>query len=186
MAEIDESAEIKPVITEATWGFLFLRLWIGFRMLFAGAEKFYAKVVVDEALGLEEYKFAWSHAVITAKENIHKVVADNAFIPLNPKDFLVRVFGVEESKVSFLGGLQFDLWFAMALPYLLLVFGATLVLGILPRTSLFMAGIIFMLLSIGLMALPDNEGIAYLGIHVGLVAVALCLIKQARFNLTKY
>jgi thiosulfate dehydrogenase [quinone] large subunit len=186
MAEIDESAEIKPVITEATWGFLFLRLWIGFRMLFAGAEKFYYKVVVDEAMGIEEWKFAWGHAVLTAKENIHKVVADNAFLPLNPKDFLVKVFGIPEEKVAFLGFLQFDLWFAMALPYLLLVFGFLLIIGVLPRVSLFVAGITFMLLSIGLMSLPDNEGIAFLGIHVGLVAVAMCLVKQARFNLTKY
>jgi hypothetical protein len=74
----------------------------------------------------------------------------------------------------------------MALPYLLLTFGVTLILGILPRTSIFMAGITFMLLSIGLMSMPDNEGIATLGIHVGLCAVALCLVKQARFNLTKF
>ncbi len=185
MAEIEESAEIKPVITEATWGFLFLRLWIGFRMLFAGAEKFYAKVL-DEDTGIEEYKFAWGHAKITAEDNIHKVVADNAFLPLNPKEFCVAVFGADPEKVGFLGGLKFDLWFAMSLPYLLLVFGAFLVVGILPRTSLFMAGITFMLLSVGLMSMPDNEGIAALGIHVGLVAVALCLVKQARFNLTKY
>lgn len=185
MVEIDESAEIKPVITEATWGFLFLRLWIGFRMLFAGAEKFYAKVL-DPETELEEYKFAWGNAKVTAEENIHKVVADNAFLPLNPQDFFVKVFGADPEKISFLEPLKFDLWFAMALPYLLLVFGATLILGIVPRVSLFMAGITFMLLSIGLMSLPDNEGIAFLGIHVGLVAVALCLIKQARFNLTKY
>ncbi len=186
MADIEESAEIKPVITEATWGFLFLRLWIGFRMLFAGAEKFYAPVVVDEDLDLTEYQFRWEHAKVTAEENIHRVVADNAFLPLNPKEFLEKVFHVDPEKVEFLGGLKFDLWFAMALPYLLLVFGAFLIVGILPRTSLFMAGITFMLLSIGLMSMPDNEGIAALGIHVGLVAVAMCLVKQARFNLTKY
>jgi hypothetical protein len=76
--------------------------------------------------------------------------------------------------------------FAMALPYLLLTFGATLILGILPRTSIFMAGITFMLLSIGLMSMGDSEGIMALGVHVGLCAVALCLVKQARFNLTKF
>lgn len=186
MAEIDESVEVKPVITEATWGFLFLRLWIGFRMLFAGAEKFYAPIKNEET-GQEPYGFAWENAQVTAKDNIHSVVAENAFLPLNPHDFLVK-FGVDPEKnwMSYLRPLEFDLWFAMALPYLLLVFGAFLVLGILPRTSLFAAGIVFMLLSIGLMALPDNEGIAALGIHIGLVAVAMCLVKQARFNLTKF
>ena len=113
-------------------------------------------------------------------------MADNAFVPLNPKGFFVKVFGADPDKVKFLEPFKFDLWFAMALPYLLLVFGALLVAGILPRTSLFMAGITFMLLSIGLMSMPDNEGIAALGIHVGLVAVALCLVRQARFNLTKF
>lgn len=182
MADIDETAEVKPVITESTWGFLFLRLWIGFRMLFAGAEKFYAKTIPVEGTDDLEYGFAWANANITAKENIYKVVADNQFLPLNPYKFL-QTFGHE---YDFLKPLQFDLWFAMALPYLLLTFGTTLILGILPRVSIFMAGIVFMLLSIGLMSMPDNEGIAALGIHVGLCAVALCLVKNARFNLTKY
>ncbi|MFT4638712.1 MAG: hypothetical protein ACI8T1_002035 [Verrucomicrobiales bacterium] len=185
MSDIEESAEIKPVITEATWGFLFLRLWIGFRMLFAGAEKFYAKTIPNADTGDLDYGFAWGNAMVTAKENIFRIVADNAFIPLNPHDFMIK-FGVDPERVSFLKGIQTDLWFAMALPYLLLVFGALLIVGILPRTSLFMAGITFMLLSIGLMSMPDNEGIAALGIHVGLVAVALCLVRQARFNLTKF
>ena len=185
MADIEESAEVQPVITEATWGFLLLRLWIGFRMLFAGAEKFYAKVMNPET-ELMEWKFAWSNASVTAKENIYKVVADNQFLPLNPQNFFVKVFGVDPEKIKFLEPLKFDLWFAMVLPYLLLVFGVTLILGILPRISIFMAGITFMLLSIGLMSMPDNEGIAALGIHVGLCAVALCLVKQARFNLTKF
>ena len=183
MADNEDSADIKPVITEATWGFLFLRLWIGFRMLFSGAEKFYAKV---EGAAGEQYAFAWKNAQITAKENVYDVVANHARVPLNPKDFLVKVFGVDAESVGFLGVLKFDLWFAMALPYLLLVFGAFLVLGILPRISLFMAGMTFMFLSVGMMAMPDPQVVAELGIHVGLIAVALCLVRQARFNLTKY
>ena len=185
MADIEESVEVKPVITEATWGCLMLRLWIGFRMLFAGAEKFYAKTIENVDTGELEYGFAWKNAAITAKENIYQVVADNQFLPLNPYNFLVK-FGVDPDKIGFLVPLKVDLWFAMALPYLLLTFGVTLLLGILPRVSIFMAGIVFMLLSIGLMSMPDNEGIATLGIHVGLCAVALCLVKQARFNLTKF
>jgi hypothetical protein len=185
MADIEESAEVKPVITEATWGFLLLRLWIGFRMLFAGAEKFWAKTIPVEGTEDLKYGFSWANANYTAKENIYQVVADNQFLPLNPYNLLVR-FGVDPDKIGFLEMFKFDLWFAMALPYLLLTFGVTLILGILPRTSIFMAGITFMLLSIGLMSMPDNEGIATLGIHVGLCAVALCLVKQARFNLTKF
>ena len=95
-------------------------------------------------------------------------------------------FGVQEEKVAFLNKVEPDLWFAMTLPYLLVVFGAFLIVGVLPRTSLFMAGITFMLLSIGLMAMPDPDGVMYLGVHVGLVAVAMCLVRHARFNLTKF
>ncbi len=184
MADIDDdNAEVKPLITEGTWGFLMLRLWIGFRMLFAGAEKFYAQV--ENADGVKEWTFAWGNAITNAKGNILNVVRDNAFLPLNPKDFFMK-FGVAEEKVEFLSAIQPDLWFSIGLPYLLLVFGAFLIVGILPRVSLFMAGITFMLLSIGLMSLPDAEGIMYLGVHVGLVAVAMCLVRHSRFNLTKY
>lgn len=186
MADNDDIIEVKPVITEGTWGFLMLRLWIGFRMLFAGAEKFYAQPLdPDTGEKMEEYTFAWGHAVTTAKDNILSVVRDNAFLPLNPKDFFMK-FGVKEEKVAFLDKVEPDLWFAMALPYLLVVFGAFLVIGLLPRVSLFMAGITFMLLSIGLMSMPDADGVMYLGVHVGLVAVAMCLVRHARFNLTKF
>ena len=188
MADIDNDiTEVKPLITEATWGFLVLRFWIGLRMLFAGAEKFYAYAPIDPETGekAKEMSFASGHAIITAKDNILGVVRDNAFLPLNPSDLLMA-FGVSEDKIGFLKPIQPDLWFAVALPYLLLFFGVFLILGILPRLSLFMAGIIFMLLSIGLMSLPDAEGIMYLGVHVGLVAVAMCLVRHSRFNLTKF
>lgn len=177
MAENDENPPVKPLITEATWGFLVLRLWIGFRMLFAGAEKFYAQVDVD---GVPTYKFAWRNTEQTAQA-IYGTIAEHAFLPLNPAIFSNTFFGTQYGEEHFLYQLDLGMWFAMALPWLLLVFGAFLILGILPRLSLTVAAFVFMLLSIGLMALPDNDGIAYLGIHIGLVAAALLMVRHARF-----
>jgi thiosulfate dehydrogenase [quinone] large subunit len=36
-------------------------------------------------------------------------------------------------------------------------------------------------LSFGLMAVQENEGVAWLGIYVGLIVGALCLVRHNRF-----
>ncbi len=187
MADIDDNVQVKPVITEATWGFLFLRLWIGFRMFFAGAQKFYAPVLDEEGNPVpDEWSFEWANYLRTAKDNVHAVIDKHAFFPLNPQKFSETFFGSKPNPDSWLAKIDPGLWFAFALPWLLLVFGFFLIIGLLPRTSLFVAGLTFMLLSIGMMALPDDDGLAYLGIHVGLVAVAMCLVRHSRFNLSRY
>lgn len=174
MADQDDNTFTKPAITDATWGFLVLRLWIGLRMFFAGAQKFYAKPD-----GATEFSFNWSHYKLTA-EKISASISDYAFFPLNPKTFLEKVFHMQNVSPA----LNFEpgIGFAYALPWLLLVFGVFLIFGILPRVSLVVAGVVFTMLSIGLMALGDNDGIAYLGIHVGLVSMAILLVRHARFN----
>jgi thiosulfate dehydrogenase [quinone] large subunit len=73
--------------------------------------------------------------------------------------------------------------FAHALGYLLILFGAMILLGIKPRVSLFLAGLLYVGLSFGLMVVQENEGVAWLGIHVGLFAAALVLVRHSRFSL---
>ena len=189
MAEIEDIEQEKPLITEATWGFLILRLWIGFRMLIAGAEKFYAEVTRVDEDGIEttEFAFAWNNYEVTARDNVYNTIDQNAFLPLNPGKFFEKVFHVDPDKVpGFFYQLELGLWFAYALPWLLLVFGFFLIIGLIPRISLAVAGFVFMALSIGLMALGDADGIAWLGIHIGLVSAALLMVRHSRFNLSPY
>lgn len=73
--------------------------------------------------------------------------------------------------------------FAFALGYLLLVLGAALLLGLKTRVTLLLMGLLYVGLAFGLMAVQENEGVAWLGVHVGLVAGALVLVRHNRFAL---
>jgi thiosulfate dehydrogenase [quinone] large subunit len=73
--------------------------------------------------------------------------------------------------------------FAYALGYLLLVLGAALLLGIKSRTTLVLNGLLYVGLAFGLMAVQEDEGVAWLAIYVGLFAGALVLVRHDRFAL---
>ena len=73
--------------------------------------------------------------------------------------------------------------FAFVLGYLLLVLGAALLLGIKTRCMLFLTGLVYVGLSFGLMAVQESEGVAWLGIHVAMIAGALALVRYNRFSL---
>lgn len=72
---------------------------------------------------------------------------------------------------------------ALSLGYVLLALGATLLLGLKIRASLVLMGLVYVGLSFGLMVVQENEGVAWLAIHVALVAGALVLVRHNRFAL---
>jgi thiosulfate dehydrogenase [quinone] large subunit len=73
--------------------------------------------------------------------------------------------------------------FAHVLGYALIVLGVALLLGLKTRATLFLSGLLYVGLSFGLMAVQENEGVAWLAIHVGLCAGALALVRHNRFAL---
>ncbi len=75
--------------------------------------------------------------------------------------------------------------FAHSLGYALVLIGAALLLGIRTRSALILGGLIYVALSFGLMAVQENEGVAWLAIHVGLFAAALLLVRHDRFALCR-
>jgi thiosulfate dehydrogenase [quinone] large subunit len=72
--------------------------------------------------------------------------------------------------------------FALSLGYLLIALGLMVLLGVKLRLSLFATGLLYVGLAFGLMAVQDNEGIAWLGVHVALAAGALLLVRHNRFS----
>lgn len=74
-------------------------------------------------------------------------------------------------------------FFAHSLGYALLVLGATLLLGLKTRCSLVLMGLLYVGLSFGLMAVQENEGVAWLAGYVLITAVALVLSRHDRFAL---
>ncbi len=74
-------------------------------------------------------------------------------------------------------------FFAHSIGYVLLVLGVMLLLGLKTRFSLVLTGLVYLGLSFGLMAVQEAEGVAWLAIHVGLIAGALVLVRHDRFAL---
>ena len=73
--------------------------------------------------------------------------------------------------------------FAGSLGYVLLALGVALLLGLKTRVSLVLMGLFYVALAFGLMAVQEDQGVAWLGIYVGLVAGALLLVRHDRFAL---
>ncbi len=73
--------------------------------------------------------------------------------------------------------------FALSLGFVLGGLGVAVLLGVKTRLALLALGLVYVALSFGLMAVQENEGVAWLAIYVGLIAGALCLARHARFEL---
>jgi len=73
--------------------------------------------------------------------------------------------------------------YAHSLGYILLVLGAMLLLGVKTRATLILTGLLYVSLAFGLMAVQENEGVAWLAIYVGAIAGALVLVRHDRFSL---
>ena len=73
--------------------------------------------------------------------------------------------------------------FDVLLGPVLILSGLTLLLGIATRISLFVQGLLYCFLTVGLILLKQDGGIAWLAIHVLLVVVALLSVKNNRFQL---
>ena len=69
------------------------------------------------------------------------------------------------------------------LAFALVLVGITCVLGLATRLSLFIGGLLFVSLSLGLMMLPDDTASVQLGVQVGLAALALVTLKPNPMSL---
>jgi thiosulfate dehydrogenase (quinone) large subunit len=68
------------------------------------------------------------------------------------------------------------------LSFALILSGIACLLGIATRISLFIGGLIFVSLSLGLMLLPDDNAAVTLGVQVGLAALALVTYKPNKLS----
>jgi thiosulfate dehydrogenase [quinone] large subunit len=75
--------------------------------------------------------------------------------------------------------------FYALLGWVLILSGVMLLLGLGTRISLVIQGVLYIALTVGLILIHQEDGVAWLGVHVGLVALALTLARYNRFNLLK-
>lgn len=147
-----------------TLGMWLLRLWLGFRSLQTGIEKFAGNKSVDSAVmidgaandyGLTETTMAKTYAL----DNYSGVPAA-----------LYDKFGNE----PLIPGFALNLYDIVLGPALILL-GLTLLLGIATRLSLFLMGLVYVSLTFGLILIKQDAGVAWLGIHIILIVMALRL-----------
>lgn len=155
-------------------GMLLLRIWLGFRSIITGLEKFGGtkprdtKVLVDgepNAYGLTETTaekiYSFSNYQGVPGPLYDKFVGE----PLIP-EFALNIYNI-------------------VLGPALLILGVTVLLGIATRFSLFAMGLLYTSLTFGLILIKQDAGIAWLGTHIILIVMGLALAKYNCLAITK-
>ena len=159
-----------------TWAFLLLRLWLGVRALFVGIQKFggyhsVATPLIDPATGQPDASGVMVNVNIKSY-----ALANYAGIPAALRDKFAH-----EPLFPKFTLVAFD---RMLGPAFILT-GIMLLVGLGTRLSLLAQGLLFIALTVGLVLIDQNDGVAYLGIHIGLVAAAFLLVEHNRFVVLK-
>lgn len=159
-----------------TFAFLALRLWLGVRALFVGIEKFsayhaMAVPLIDPTTGQPDASGVMVNVNIKSYAlanyaGVPASLADKfAHDPLLPK-FALTAFDRMLGPVFILSGLM-------------------LLIGLGTRLSLVVQALLYVALTVGLVLIDQDAGVAYLGIHIGLVAAAFLLVQYNRFAVLK-
>jgi thiosulfate dehydrogenase (quinone) large subunit len=159
-----------------TLAFVLLRGWLGIRALLTGIEKFGAyktiqKPLLDPTTGQPDA----SGALVELKIKYYSL-ANYSGVPAGLKGKFANEVLLPPSLVS-----AFDHLLGPAL----IVTGVMLLLGLGTRISLFVQGLIYIALTVGLILIHQDDGVSWLGIHIALVAFALVLAKNNKLALLK-
>ena len=159
-----------------TFAFWALRLWLGFRALFVGIQKYaayksVAMPLIDPATGQPDASGVMVNVSVKSY-----ALANYAGIPAGLRDKFAH-----EPLFPKFALVAFD---RMLGPAFILT-GIMLILGLGTRLSLIAQGLLFIALTVGLVLIDANDGVAYLGIHIGLVAAAFLLARHNRFAVLK-
>jgi thiosulfate dehydrogenase [quinone] large subunit len=159
-----------------TFAFLALRLWLGVRALFVGIQKYavyksVAMPLIDPTTGQPDASGVMVNVSVKSY-----ALANYAGMPASLGD----KFAHDPLFPKF----ALTLFDKMLGPAFILT-GIMLIIGLGTRLSLLIQGLLFIALTIGLVLIDANDGVAYLGIHIGLVAAAFLLVQHNRFAVLK-
>ena len=155
-----------------TFAFWALRLWLGVRALFVGVQKFatyksVAMPLIDPSTGQPDASGVMVNVSVKSY-----ALANYAGIPVSLRDKFAH-----EPLFPKFALVAFD---KMLGPAFILT-GIMLIIGLGTRMSLLVQGALFVALTVGLVLIDQNDGVAWLGIHIGLVAAAFVLARHNRF-----
>lgn len=167
---------VQKVAWDFTLAFLALRLWLGARALFVGIQKFaayksIAMPLIDPSTGQPDASGVMVNVSVKSY-----ALSNYAGIPVALRD----KFAHDPLFPKF----ALTLFDRMLGPAFILT-GIMLIIGLGTRLSLVIQGLLFIALTIGLVLIDANDGVAYLGIHIGLVAAAFLLVQHNRFAVLK-
>jgi thiosulfate dehydrogenase [quinone] large subunit len=173
MSEQNEAAQT-PTNWDATLAFWLLRGWLGLRAILTGLEKYTAigKVMqpwVDPATGQPDP----NGAMVEATQKIY-TLTNYAAIPQSLQDKFAAEPLLPAAMLK---------PFYVALGPALILLGIMLLVGLGTRISLFAQGVLYIALTAGLIMIKADDGVAWLAIHVALIAVALTLAKHNKLCL---
>jgi thiosulfate dehydrogenase [quinone] large subunit len=179
--DMTDSTELKlersrKVHWDFTYAYLVLRLWLGVRSLLIGIEKFgsyrsVAMPLIDPSTGQPD-----ASGVMVNVNFKSYALANYAGIPAALRDKFAH-----EPLLPKFALVAFD---RMLGPAFVLT-GIMLLIGLGTRLSLLGQALLYVALTVGLVLINQPDGVAYLGIHIGLVAAALALAEHNRFAVLK-
>lgn len=159
-----------------TFAFWALRLWLGVRALFVGIQKYaaykaVAMPLIDPSTGQPD-----ASGVMVNVNVKSYALANYAGIPVGLRDKFAH-----EPLFPKFALVAFD---KMLGPAFILT-GLMLIIGLGTRVSLLVQGLLFVALTVGLVLIDQNDGVAWLGTHILLVAAAFVLARHNRFAVLK-
>src|ERR1700728_270972 len=170
------ASPVHRVAWDFTFAFLVLRLLLGFRAVFVGIQKFAAyKAVAMPLISPSTGQPDASGVMINVSVKSY-ALANYAGIPVGLRD----KFAHDPLFPKF----ALTLFDRMLGPAFILT-GIMLIVGLGTRVSLLVQGLLFIALTVGLVLIDQNDGVAYLGIHIGLVAASFLLVQHNRFAVLK-
>jgi thiosulfate dehydrogenase [quinone] large subunit len=166
----------RKVIWDFTFAFLALRLWLGVRAVLVGIQKFaayrsVATPLIDPATGQPD-----ASGVMVNVNVKSYALANYAGIPAALKDKFAH-----EPLFPKFALVAFD----RILGPVFILTGVMLLIGLGTRLSLIAQALLFTALTAGLVLIDQNDGVAYLGIHIAMVAGAFLLAQHNRFAVLK-
>lgn len=153
---------------------LTLRLWLSIRAIQAGIEKFAGTQSIDSAVAIDGAPNSYGLTESSAEKAYALSNYNGVPAPLQDKF-------ASEPLIPSWGLSLYDTILGPAF----IILGLTLLLGLATRISLFVMGLIYTSLTFGLILIKEDSGVAWLGIHIILITVALILAKYNRFAILK-
>lgn len=159
------------------YGSLLARIWLGVRAIQTGIEKFAKPIQTDGA--------AVKVDGVENAEGLTTVASTKAYA-------LANYHGVPEALMKKFQGEPLMQKLPFALPLYdkllgpaLLILGATILLGIAYRSSLFVLGLLYISLTWGLILIKQDDGVSWLGVHMIIIVAALALAQYNRLAIMK-